>query len=72
MAKIIPKTYVCAACFQTKYKEVDTDRWNEDKRLAELKNNFGDVPLEQCERVCDDCYRSVMNWLNRSNERLPS
>lgn len=25
----------------------------------EMKENFGDIPLEDCDVICDDCYQSI-------------
>jgi len=32
----------------------------EEQALQELKDNFGDVKVEDCGIVCDDCYKKVM------------
>ncbi len=52
------KTIACAVCREP----LDHDETLEDERLAELQANFGDVPVSDCEVVCDECYRKVMIW----------
>lgn len=46
--------YTCAMCggtFETQ------DDWTEEDRMKEKEENFPDVPLEECDVVCDDCYQ---------------
>ena len=31
----------------------------EDRARAELMHYFGDVPPEECDRVCDDCWERI-------------
>ena len=33
--------------------------WTEEEAVAELQENFGDIPLAQCDVVCDDCYNKI-------------
>jgi hypothetical protein len=33
--------------------------WSEAEAIAEKERDFGDVPLEECDQVCDDCYQQV-------------
>jgi rubredoxin len=49
------KTYRCAEC-----GGVFEAEWTDEEAKAELKENFGDFPLELCEEVCDDCYKKIM------------
>lgn len=53
--------YQCASCHGIfeKHKE-----WTEEKKLKEKQQNFGDLPLENCEIVCDDCYNKIMKAIN--------
>ena len=34
--------------------------WSEEEAHDELKRNFGDVDVDDCEIVCDDCYQKIM------------
>jgi hypothetical protein len=55
----VKKTYVCAMCGK-RYKYVNTDEWNDEKAMKETKSLFGsDIAREDCDVVCDDCYRRV-------------
>lgn len=47
------KTFVCARC------EGEFPRGDEEKTLQELRENFGDVPLSECEEVCDNCWEKI-------------
>lgn len=47
-------TYTCAVC-----KESFISGWSEEEAMAELKANFGDIPKEACDVVCDDCYKKM-------------
>lgn len=33
--------------------------WAEAEAVAELERDFGAVPLEECDQVCDACYQQV-------------
>ncbi len=54
--KIIKKTesYKCAACGNTYVQ----DR-TEEEVLKELKNNYPGLSVDDCEIVCDDCYKVI-------------
>ena len=46
--------YICAIC-----KGVFEKTTPEDEALAELKEYFGDVSVEDCDIVCDDCWEKI-------------
>lgn len=46
--------YTCAMCSG----EFESG-WTEEEAIAELKRDFGSVPLEECDQVCDDCYQQI-------------
>jgi hypothetical protein len=48
------RTFTCAYCGG----EFDKG-WSHEEALAELKENFGDIPVEECAEVCDDCWELV-------------
>jgi hypothetical protein len=48
-------TYTCAAC-----RGVFSYGWTEEEALAEKEENWGGMPMECMEVVCDDCYRKMM------------
>ncbi len=52
----MPDTYTCAVCAGT-----FSYGWSEEEALAELKENFGDIPKEDCDIVCDDCYKKMFS-----------
>lgn len=37
--------------------------WSEEEAVAEAKTNWGDLPKEDREQVCDLCYRKFMAWM---------
>lgn len=49
--------YTCAVC-----SEVFETNWTEAEALAELKKTYGDVSVQDCEMVCDECYISFLSW----------
>jgi hypothetical protein len=34
--------------------------WSDEEARAELKETFGNVPIEDCAIVCDDCYQAMI------------
>ena len=56
MADFDPKThYRCAAC-----RVVFEKGWSDDESLAEAATEFPDVPIEETDLVCDDCYKVMV------------
>lgn len=56
-------TYTCAECGRTFVKT-----WTDEEALAEMAEmveNFGDVPPEERATVCDDCYEEIMGWAEK-------
>ncbi len=51
--------YTCTKCGETFLKASP-----EEKTEEELHENFGDVPLDKCALVCDDCYKIIMGGFN--------
>lgn len=47
-------TYQCAMCERT----FESER-SEEEALAEKQELWGDVPIEDCDVVCDDCWQEV-------------
>ena len=48
-------TYKCAVCGGVFEKGL-----TEEEAQAELKENFGDIPVSECDIVCDDCYQEIV------------
>jgi hypothetical protein len=46
--------FTCVVCRKT-----FTEGWSEEEAMAELAKNFPDVPLSECEILCEDCYRAM-------------
>ncbi|MCK5604807.1 hypothetical protein KAR91_23155 [Candidatus Pacearchaeota archaeon] len=46
--------YTCALCKGVFEKTVP-----EDEALAELKEFFGDISVDECDIVCDDCWQKI-------------
>jgi hypothetical protein len=56
--------YTCAVC-----KGVFTESWTEEEAMAEMHNNFGeDFNRDDCEVICDDCYKEFMGWHEQVKE----
>jgi hypothetical protein len=46
--------YTCSMC-----EEVCESEWTEEEAIAEKERDFGSVPLEECDTVCDKCYQQI-------------
>lgn len=46
--------YTCAMC-EGEFES----QWTEAEAVAEKERDFGSVPLEECDQVCDDCYQEI-------------
>jgi hypothetical protein len=46
--------YTCSMC-----KAVCESQWTEEEAIAEKERDFGSVPLEECDVVCDMCYQQI-------------
>ncbi|MEK6882303.1 MAG: hypothetical protein AABY22_21975 [Nanoarchaeota archaeon] len=33
----------------------------------ELKKNFGNFSIDECEIVCNNCYKEIIIWLRKGN-----
>ncbi len=49
------RTYKCAVCDG----EFETS-WSNEEALVEKDQIFGNVAIEECEVVCDDCYQKLI------------
>ena len=49
------ETYTCSIC-----KGVFEKGWSDEEALKETEEIFGDVPIEECDIVCDDCFKEIM------------
>lgn len=47
--------YKCALC-----KEVFNKGWSDEEAQAEALEVFGEIPQDQQEVVCDDCYKMMI------------
>ena len=43
------------------------DARSEEQRLEELKKNFGNVPVDDCDVVCTECYEKIVAWHKERN-----
>lgn len=59
------REYVCAGCGET----FESD-WTDEEAEAEMLELFGNVPLEDRETVCDDCF-SVMVAIDPPRRMYP-
>jgi len=56
MKTIKENEYKCASCGEIFEKD-----WSDEEALEERNEVFGNVPDSECDLVCDDCYRKIMN-----------
>ena len=54
-----PNEYKCAKC-----GGIFQNDWSEKGALLEQSENFPGVGVEDCEVVCDDCYKLLMGTIN--------
>ena len=54
--------YKCAMC-----KGIFEKEWSDEEAEAELESTFKGTPTEDCELVCDDCYKKFMGSLMPRN-----
>lgn len=47
------RKYTCAVCHITYDAE-----WSDEEAIEELRDKFGAVNVENCELVCDDCFKA--------------
>jgi hypothetical protein len=47
-------TYECAMCHNT-YES----GWSDQEALAEKEQLWGDVPIEDCAVICNDCFQII-------------
>lgn len=53
--------YKCAYCGEI-YAKVNDDNWSDDKAMQECADKFGPAFQQQdCDIVCDDCYKRHHN-----------
>lgn len=50
----MPRIFTCARCGYS-YESA----WTDEEALEEKETNFGEIPLENCVIVCDDCYAQI-------------
>lgn len=46
--------YICDICHGT-----FESGWSDEDALTELKELWGDVPIDECGVVCDDCWQQI-------------
>lgn len=60
MTAVNPNEYTCAVCGET-FTKIRSDA----EAMDEARGNFGPVTPDECSLVCDDCYNSIMRWLDK-------
>lgn len=51
------KSFKCDSC--NTIIEID-ESWTEQDAINEKQTNFGNLSLEECAHVCDDCFKKIM------------
>ena len=54
------ETYTCALC-----KGVFEFEWTDKEATQEMEENFPGIPKEECDIICDDCFKKVMMGMGR-------
>lgn len=57
-------TYTCARCRKT-YERVRSD----EEAIAEKNALFPDWPLDECDLICDNCFRKLMHILAQRKDQ---
>lgn len=55
LEKIKENEYKCRMC-----GVVFEKAWSDEEAAQELKDNFGNPSIDDCDIVCDDCYKNFM------------
>ena len=55
--------FTCAYCKETFNKGQD-----DEAAMIECKENFGNISKQDCDVLCDDCYKAFMGWLAHNNQ----
>lgn len=53
-----PGKFKCAMCGGI-FDLHNNDEWSYEKAMEEFHRDFGDIPMECCYILCDDCYKKV-------------
>lgn len=53
------KDFICECCHLT-----FDHGWSEEEAVKEKEELFGDLPLDDCARVCDTCFHKIMATVN--------
>ncbi len=53
-----PERYKCEMCGGV-FDKKQNEEWSDDAAIAELRRNFGSIPIDDCALVCDDCYQKL-------------
>lgn len=56
------KTFICALC---KMSHTINKTWTDQDKEREMISNFGKIPIEDREVVCDECYQKILEYKNR-------
>jgi hypothetical protein len=46
--------YTCAMCGKVYEKT-----WSDEEAMEEMRGYFGDIPMSECDVVCDDCFQAI-------------
>ena len=49
------ETFTCDSCGKTYPKG-----WTDEEAMQETQEMFGSVPIDDCNVICDDCYKIIM------------
>ncbi len=58
------RKFTCAVCGGN-----FTSAWTHEEAVAEKEQLWGDIPLDQCSSVCDDCHNKIQAWLKENEGR---
>lgn len=53
-APAMRRQYICDACYGT-----FTTEWTDEDAMAESRRLFGNLPVEELSRVCEDCFHKL-------------
>lgn len=51
------RKYICDHC-----KGEFIANWTEEEAIKEKEENFGNISMEDCAQICDNCYKEFMSW----------
>lgn len=60
-----PNEYQCAKCCGV-FEKGWSDEEAMEEAVAKKSVPFSGIPVEECETLCDDCYKEFLKWMKEN------